>query len=71
MPSYGFMSCVYSTEKISEAIGFPAFPTWLGKNSSERKQRRLIKEVKNTIFPSTLCSHLKATKFLHSPILLN
>lgn len=41
MPSYGFMSCVYSTEKISDSLGFPQFASWLGKNSSERKNRRL------------------------------
>jgi replication factor C subunit 1 len=34
MPSYGFMSCVYTTEKISENIGYPAFPSWLGKFSA-------------------------------------
>ena len=43
MPSYGFMTCVYATEKISENIGFPTFPSWLGKNSSERKMKRLSK----------------------------
>jgi replication factor C subunit 1 len=34
MPSFGFMTCVYSTEKISESLGFPQFPSWLGKFSS-------------------------------------
>jgi replication factor C subunit 1 len=34
MPSYGFMTCVYTTEKISDSMGFPQFPSWLGKNSS-------------------------------------
>jgi hypothetical protein len=34
MPSHGFMSCVYTTEKISEALGYPAFPAWLGKFSA-------------------------------------
>ena len=43
MPSFGFMSCVYPTEKISESVGFPAFPAWLGKQSSERKNRRMTK----------------------------
>ncbi len=43
MPSYGFMTCVYSSEKISDSIGFPQFPSWLGKFSSERKNRRLTR----------------------------
>lgn len=34
MPSFGFMTSVYATEKISDSIGFPAFPVWLGKFSS-------------------------------------
>lgn len=34
MPTYGFMSCVYAPEKISDSIGRPEFPSWLGKNSS-------------------------------------
>ena len=43
MPSYGFMTSVYATQKISDSIGFPAFPSWLGKNSSERKNKRLTR----------------------------
>jgi hypothetical protein len=34
MPSYGLMSCVYTTEKVCESLGFPNFPSWLGKNST-------------------------------------
>lgn len=34
MPAYGFMSCVYPTQKISDTCGYPQFPAWLGKNSS-------------------------------------
>jgi replication factor C subunit 1 len=51
MPSFGFMTCVYAPEKMSESIGFPAFPAWLGKFSSERKMKRLAKEFKDTILP--------------------
>ena len=28
IPSYAFMNSVYSTEKISESLGFPASPAW-------------------------------------------
>lgn len=70
MPSFGFMTCVYSTKKISDSIGFPQFPSRLGKNSSERKNRRLTRELKNSIFPLTLCSSHWAVKNYSSTILL-
>ena len=38
-----FLSCVYPCELTCEAMGFPKFTQWLGKFSSERKNRRLIK----------------------------
>ena len=43
MPAFGFMSSVYPAEMVAESIGFPQFPSWLGKFSSERKHKRLIK----------------------------
>lgn len=43
MPSYGIMSAIYPIEKVSEMLGFPQFPAFLGKFSSERKNKRLIK----------------------------
>ena len=70
MPIYAFMTCVYSTEKMSDSIGFPGFPSWLGKNSSERKNRRLCKEVKNAIFPMTLCSSFRSIKNLYSSLII-
>lgn len=69
MPSFGFMTCVYPTEKISESLGFPQFPSWLGKFSSERKMRRLTKELKNAIFPMTSTSSNKSVKNLYAPLL--
>ena len=71
MPSYGFMTCVYTAEKISDSVGFPQFPSWLGKNSSERKNKRLVKELKNTIFPITGCSSFKAIKSQYSALLMH
>lgn len=57
MPAYGFMSCVYTTEMVAESLGYPQFPAWLGKFSSERKHKRLLKELKQAIhceYPSTI-----------------
>lgn len=43
MPNKMFLSCVYPSEMICENIGFPKFTEWLGKFSSERKNKRLVK----------------------------
>ena len=51
MPSYGFMTCVYTTEKISEAIGYPSFPSWFGKNSTEKKKQKTCKVIKKWFLP--------------------
>ena len=71
MPSYGFMSSVYPTEKISESGLFPQFPAWLGKNSSERKAKRLSKELKNYFFTETYCSDWKAARFQYGTLIVN
>lgn len=34
MPSVGFMTAVYPGEMVGESLGFPQFPSWLGKFSS-------------------------------------
>ena len=70
MPSYGFMTCVYTTEKVSDKIGFPQFPSWLGKNSSERKNKRLSRELKNAIFPTSFCSSSRTVKQNYSTLLM-
>lgn len=43
MPSQGIMSCVYPCEKVSVALGFPQFASFLGKNSAQAKTMRLVK----------------------------
>lgn len=43
MPSFGYMSSVYPSEMVADSLGFPQFPSWLGKFSSERKHKRLLK----------------------------
>lgn len=49
MPSSMFMDCVYPMHLVSETLGFPKFTSWLGKFSSQRKTKRLIKELTNTL----------------------
>lgn len=71
MPAYAFMSCVYAPEKISDSIGRPEFPSWLGKNSSERKQKRLNRQLKNAIFPASMCSSFKAVKNSYSSLIMH
>lgn len=34
MPAFGFMSSVYPSQMVAEGLGYPAFPSWLGKFSS-------------------------------------
>jgi|688.fasta_scaffold567399_2 hypothetical protein len=70
MPSYAFMSCVYAPEKISESCGFPTFPQWLGKFSSERKMKRLSKEFKDAILPTAKISNWKSAKENYVPIIV-
>lgn len=47
---------------ICENLGFPKFTSWLGKFSTERKNRRLAKEIKNTLTPITNVSSTYAAK---------
>ena len=69
MPSYGFMTCVYAPEFISESLGYPAFPSWLGKFSSEKKVRRLAREFKDVIFPQTMNGSWKIAKNQYAPLI--
>lgn len=71
MPSYAFMNSVYAPEKITDSCGFPAFPAWLGKFSSERKNKRLARELKDSFFPVTLCANWRTIKHQYSPLILN
>jgi hypothetical protein len=64
------MSCVYAPEKISESCGFPTFPQWLGKFSSERKMKRLSKEFKDAILPTAKISNWKSAKENYVPIIV-
>lgn len=44
--NFGFLSSVYPCEKVSNNIGYPGFPAWLGKNSSTKKIKRMLRQLK-------------------------
>ena len=46
LPNYGICSSVAPSLICRGKIHYPRFPEWLGKNSSQRKSHRQIKEVK-------------------------
>ena len=46
LPNYGVLSSVAPTLIIKGRCNYPGFPQWLGKNSSARKAKRLLRELK-------------------------
>ena len=57
MPSLAFMMAVYPTEKVSMNMGFPQFSQFFPRFSTERKTRRLIREVKCAVAPISTVSN--------------
>lgn len=49
LPNYGTMSSVGPCLLIKGQSFFPGFPQWLGKNSTARKSKRLIREIKQAM----------------------
>ncbi|KAM0790675.1 hypothetical protein ACM66B_004534 [Microbotryomycetes sp. NB124-2] len=46
MPVHGFFSCVRPAQQIyGPGGGFPSFPAWFGKNSTQTKLQRLLGEI--------------------------
>jgi hypothetical protein len=45
----GFASSIAPALIIEGATFYPRFPEWLGKNSSSRKSKRLIRELKTAM----------------------
>lgn len=56
MPQFGLLSSIYPACLIGESLAFPKFPSWLGKNSSARKNRRESIIFKYLISTSTYSS---------------
>ena len=46
LPNLGFASAIAPTLIIKGSLFYPRFPEWLGKNSSQRKSKRLLRELK-------------------------
>jgi len=53
MPNLGFNSAIYPCEIVKPFVHFPKFPEWLGKNSSQRKKYRELRELKSVLSVST------------------
>ena len=68
MPNKMFLTCVYPTEMVSQNCGFAKFTNWLGKFSSEKKTRRLIKELKYCLAVDSLVT-TRSVKYNYSPML--
>lgn len=49
LPNMGLCSAVAPCLLIKGATFYPRFPEWLGKNSSQRKAKRLIRELKKVM----------------------
>ena len=70
MPNLAFASTIYPTFLSSNLIPFPKFPEFLGKNSSQRKTVREIKELKVALGP-VISGDRTSVKFEYSEGLLN
>ena len=49
LPNFGTFSSVAPCLLIKGRSLYPAFPQWLGKNSSHRKAKRLVREIKQAL----------------------
>lgn len=65
MPNLGIISTIYPALLSSNTIPFPKFPEFLGKNSSQRKITREIKELKVAMGP-VITGDRMAVKFDYS-----
>lgn len=49
LPNMGFASSIAPTLLLKGSVFYPRFPEWLGKNSSNRKAKRLLRELKGVL----------------------
>ena len=59
MPNLGFASAIAPALKVKGQTFYPRFPEWLGKNSSQRKAKRLIRELKKVMGGQAQASKLE------------
>ena len=57
LPNFGIFSSVAPCLTVSGRSLYPNFPQWLGKNSSARKAKRLVRELK-----AAMAHRISATK---------
>ena len=46
LPHFAFSSTIVPADLVCVSMGFPKFPEWLGKNSSQRKSYRELRELR-------------------------
>jgi replication factor C subunit 1 len=56
LPNYGICSSIAPALILKGKSFYPRFPEWLGKNSSQRKTHRQIKELKFAMGSSVHCN---------------
>lgn len=49
LPNMGICTSVAPCMLVNGMSNYPRFPEWLGKNSSQRKAKRLISELKGSL----------------------
>jgi replication factor C subunit 1 len=57
LPNYGVCSSIAPCLILKGKSFYPRFPEWLGKNSSQRKSHRQIKELKFAMGSSVQCDY--------------
>jgi replication factor C subunit 1 len=57
LPEYLNLSCVHPTFLCTKSIPFAAFPQWFGKNSTQKKNERLIKELQTSLSKFTYSNY--------------
>ena len=56
LPEYGTISTVAPAFACNNVLGYPEFPAWLGKQSSQGKNTRLFRELRSMMGPVSTCT---------------
>ena len=59
LPNLGFASSIAPCLLVKGSSFYPRFPEWLGKNSSQRKSKRLIRELKKVMGANAQASRVE------------
>ena len=49
LPQYAQVAAIEPGLRSGNGVGYPRFPEWFGKNSSQRKSERMLREVRNVM----------------------